>query len=198
MLWADHFSVFKNEIHARIGPMSKRYEIAPRFEITTPPGDDRKRSVCAACGFVDYKNPKIVVGSVAVWKEKILLCKRAIEPRKGYWTIPAGYLELDERAEDGAKREAYEEARAHLSLDCLLAVYSIPRISQVQLFYRAQLLREDVSPGPESEAVMLVDWEDIPWSDLAFPSAAWALRDYKESVEKENFTPYSNPVGEVY
>ncbi len=174
--------------------MTKQYELKPSFEMAVPPGDDRERSVCAACGFVDYFNPKIVVGSVAVWEEKILLCRRAIEPRKGYWTLPAGYLELGETAEDGAMREAWEEARARLRLERLLAVYSVPRISQVQLMYRASLKSGDVSPGPESQELMLAAWEDIPWPDIAFPTVGWALRHYHETLGKNNFAPFSNPV----
>lgn len=174
--------------------MSEKYEHDPVFEQKTPIGDDRERAVCALCGFIDYKNPKIVVGSVATWREKILLCRRAIEPRKGYWTIPAGYLEIGESAEDGALREAWEEARARLELDRLLAVYSVPRISQVQIMYRARLLSEDVAPGPESLEVGLFSWEDIPWADLAFSSAGWALRHFHDAMGKTDFAPFANPV----
>ncbi len=177
--------------------MTKSYSAAPNFEKTIPPGDDHQRSVCATCGFVDYQNPKIVVGSVAIWEEKILLCRRAIEPRKGYWTLPAGYLELGESAEDGAIREAWEEARANLELERLLAVYSVPRISQVQLLFRARLKVAEVSPGPESEEVMLAAWDEIPWPDIAFPTVGWALRHYRETMGKTNFPPFSNPIDGV-
>ena len=149
---------------------------------------------CAHCGFVDYKNPKIVVGSVASWEGKILLCRRAIEPRKGYWTLPAGYLELGESVEDGARREAWEEARARLELDQILAVYSVPRISQVQIMFRAALVTPDVSPGPESKDVRLFAWDEIPWPDIAFPTVGWALRQYKESRGRKLFPAYTNPV----
>ncbi len=169
-------------------------DLAPKFEEKIPLGDDRLRSVCGHCGFVDYQNPKIVVGSVATWEDKILVCKRAIEPRKGYWTLPAGYLELNESVEEGAKREAWEEARARLTIDRVLAIYSIPRISQIQIMYRATLQNPDVSAGPESEAVKLVRWEDIPWEDIAFPSAGWALRQWRESMDQSAFTPYGNPI----
>lgn len=168
--------------------------LTPSFETKIPEDDDRERSVCAHCGFVDYRNPKIVVGSVALWKTGILLCKRAIEPRKGYWTLPAGYLELGETAEDGARREAWEEARARLRLDRLLAVYSVPRISQVQLMYRAVLENADISAGPESEAVGLFEWENIPWADIAFPTVGWALRQWRETRDLDDFPPFSNPV----
>lgn len=174
--------------------MVKNYELSPAFENIIPPDDDRERPVCTACGFVDYQNPKIVVGSVAVWEEKILLCRRAIEPRKGYWTLPAGYLELGESAEEGALREAWEEARAKLELDRLLAVYSVPRISQVQLMYRARLKKPDVASGPESQEVILASWNEIPWSDIAFPTVGWALRHYREVMGKTDFPPFSNPI----
>ncbi len=173
--------------------MTKSYRQEPDFERLTPPGDDRERSVCAACGFIDYQNPKIVTGSVAVWEEKILLCKRAIEPRKGYWTLPAGYMELGETAEESAMREAWEEARARLDLDRLLAVYSVPRISQVQLMFRARLVSPQIAAGPESEAVALYAWEDLPWSDIAFPTVGWALRHYRETMGRDDFAPFSNP-----
>ena len=146
-----------------------------------PQGDDRIRLLCPDCGYVAYENPKVVVGSVALWQDRILLCRRAIEPRKGFWTLPAGYLELNETTEQGALREAWEEARARLALDGLLAVYSIPRISQVQLIYRARLIAAEVAPGPESEDVRLFRWADIPWDDIAFPSVHWSLARHREA-----------------
>ncbi len=166
----------------------------PKFERSIPPGDNIERSVCAACGFVDYQNPKIVVGSVAIWDDKILLCRRAIDPRKGYWTLPAGYLELGETAEDGALREAAEEACAKLEIDRLMAVYSVPRISQVQLMFRARLVSPTIAAGPESAEVGLFDWDDIPWPELAFPTVGWALRHFRESRGRGDFPPFSNPV----
>lgn len=165
----------------------------PKFETRIPPGDDRERQVCAACGFIDYQNPKIVVGSIAIWRDKILLCKRAIEPRKGFWTLPAGYLELKETAEEGAKREAWEEARARLDIDRLLAIYSVPRISQVQLMFRARLTLPDIAAGPESAEVALFAWDEIPWANLAFPTVGWALRHFNETRDKVDFPPFSNP-----
>ena len=169
--------------------------LTPSFSKIVPEGDDRERNVCTRCGFIDYQNPKIVVGSVATNTEgEILLCKRAIEPRRGYWTLPAGYMELGESAEQGATREAWEEARAKLELDQVLAIYSVPRISQVQIMYRAKLSNpESISAGPESEDVRLVTWEDIPWTELAFPTVYWALNHHREVLGKERFTPFSNP-----
>lgn len=159
-----------------------------------PAGEDRLRRVCETCGFVDYVNPRIVAGAVAYQGERLLLCKRAIDPRKGFWTLPAGFLEEGESLEEGVVREAHEEASADLEIEALLAVYSIPRISQVQIFYRARLLNEP-SPGPESEAVMLVGWDEIPWRELAFPSVRWALDHYRESKAQAAFAPFGNPPG---
>lgn len=156
-----------------------------------------ERLVCDECGYIQYDNPKIVVGVVAARAGRILLCRRAIEPRSGYWTIPAGYLELNETSEQGALREAREEACAELRLDGLLAVYNIPRISQVQLIYRAELLSTEVAAGEESAEVGLFAPANIPWRDLAFPSVRWALTQYAEIKDKENFAPFTNPDGET-
>lgn len=145
-------------------------------ELRRPEGDNRERAVCSACGTVHYENPKVVVGSVCTLDDRLLLCRRAIEPRRGFWTIPAGYLELGETAEAGAMREAWEEARARIEIDGLMAVYSVERICQVQLLYRAKLLHEDVAAGPESLEVRLVGWDEIPWDELAFPTVGWILR----------------------
>ena len=161
-----------------------------------PEGDTRPRLVCDTCGFIRYENPKIVVGSVVAHEGRILLCRRAINPRSGFWTLPAGYLELNETTADGAAREAYEEATARIEIDRLLAVYSIPRLSQVQLIYRARLLDPDVKAGPESAEVGLFQWEEIPWDDMAFPSARWALWHWRETEALQEFAPMTNPPGE--
>jgi ADP-ribose pyrophosphatase YjhB (NUDIX family) len=167
-----------------------------RFERRVPEGDDRTRLVCPDCGFVNYENPKIVVGSVAAWEDRILLCRRAIEPRRGFWTLPAGYLELHEEAAEGARREAWEEARARLEIDQLLAVYSIPRISQIQLIFRARLTTPEVAAGPETLELDLFDWQEIPWDQIAFPSVHWALADYRAVQDQPVFAPRGNPPGE--
>lgn len=167
-----------------------------RFERKVPAGDDRTRLVCRDCGFVNYENPKIVVGSVATWEDRILLCRRAIEPRRGFWTLPAGYLELHEEAAEGARREAWEEARADLEIDQLLAVYSIPRISQIQLIYRAALVTPEVAAGPETLELDLFAWDAIPWDLLAFPSVHWALKDHRAVRGQAVFAPRGNPPGE--
>lgn len=165
----------------------------PHFVKATPEGDNRVRDVCGSCGFIDYKNPKIVVGSVLSFEGEVLLCRRAIEPRKGFWTLPAGYLELEETAEAGAIREAFEEACVRPTLDRLLAVYSVPRLSQVQLMFRGRLASRAVAPGVESLDARLFSYDEIPWDEIAFPSARWALRHWKETLGRDDFAPFSNP-----
>jgi len=169
------------------------YPLQPTFIKTVPDGDTHERAVCENCGFVNYQNPKIVVGSVVRHEGRILMCRRAIEPRRGYWTIPAGYLELHETPEDGARREAREEANADLTLKELLAVYTVPRLSQVQLIYRAELDRPDFSAGEESLEVALYDRKDIPWDEIAFPTVLWALEHERMVAEGEATGPFVNP-----
>ncbi len=160
-----------------------------------PPGDNRERLVCNDCGFIHYENPKLVVGAVIEADDgRILLCKRAIEPSHGLWTIPAGFMELQETPLDGAMREAQEEACATIAIDALLAIYSIPRISQVQMIYRAKLVGTAFSAGTESLEVKLFSWNDIPWENLAFPSVHWALLQFEQMKDKNDFAPLGNPV----
>jgi len=154
---------------------------ASRFGRRTPEGDDRERLTCADCGFVAYENPKVVVGTVVAEGGRILLCRRAIEPRSGFWTIPAGYLEMGETAEEGAAREAWEEARARIALDGVLAVYSIARLGQVQVLFRGRLAEPGFAAGPESLEVGLFDWDEIPWGEIAFPTVRWALEAWRET-----------------
>jgi len=162
-----------------------------------PEGDDRERLVCPDCGYVAYDNPRIVVGSVVTWENKIVLCRRDIPPRPGFWVVPAGYLELNETVEQGAVREAYEEARAKIEIDSLMSVYNLPRISQVQLFFRARLLDPAIEAGPESQEVGLYAWDDIPWQDLAFPSVHWVLNHFRETEVSGDRTVCYNPPGET-
>lgn len=164
------------------------------FERKVPDGDNRERLVCRSCDYVHYQNPKIVVGTIVEDAGKILMVKRAIEPRYGFWTLPAGYLEENETAEHGAAREAQEEAMAEVKIDRLFAVYSIPRISQIQLMYTASLAEGAVpAPGEESLDVALFDWDDIPWDELAFPSVYWALKQYESVRDEPHFAPFTNP-----
>jgi ADP-ribose pyrophosphatase YjhB (NUDIX family) len=172
-----------------------RPRIEPHFHRRIPEDDNRERDVCSHCGFIAYQNPKVVVGSVVRAQGALLMCKRAIEPRKGFWTLPAGYLEQHETPEQGARREAREEACAEIHLSELLAVYTVPRISQVQLIYRSVLVGS-FGVGDESEAVELFRFRDIPWDEIAFPSVGWALR-HDEAVERgETGQPFGNPQGQ--
>jgi len=170
--------------------------LSPSFSRRVPEGDHRERAVCEHCGFVEYVNPRIVVGAVCTWEERILLCRRSIEPRRGFWTLPAGFLEEGETLEEGVLREAREEAGAELELGGLLALYSVPRVSQVQLFFRARLLSADVYAGEETLEVRLASWDDIPWSQLAFPTVRWALQHDHDARGLEIFAPFGNPPGQ--
>ncbi|MEO0467798.1 MAG: NUDIX hydrolase [Pseudomonadota bacterium] len=169
-------------------------DLTPTFQKTVPDGDNRERDVCDHCGFIDYKNPTIVAGAVVTKGDQVLLCKRAIEPRSGFWTLPAGFMELGETVEEAAMREADEEACATIEIDRLLAVYTVARIGQVQMMYRAKLV-SDIAPGPESTDVGLYDWADIPWSELAFPTVVWALTHYAATRHQAEFAPFTNPPG---
>ena len=171
-------------------------KLPQKFVRAVPDGDTLERDVCDTCGFVDYQNPKVVVGSVVYRDDRILLCRRAIEPRSGFWTLPAGYLELGETAAEGAMREAWEEARAAIDIESVLAVYTIPRIAQVQVMHIARLTSPHFSAGPESLEVNLFAWEEIPWDELAFPSVEWALNHYRQVRDVEEFPAFSNPQGE--
>lgn len=149
-------------------------------EVRIPAGDQLPRRLCPACGAVHYENPRIVVGCVPEHQGRILICRRAIEPRRGYWTIPAGFMENGETLEAGAARECHEEALARVEILSLLALISIPEAHQVHVFFRARLRAADFGAGPESLETRLVDARDIPWDDIAFPSTQYALQRYLE------------------
>jgi ADP-ribose pyrophosphatase YjhB (NUDIX family) len=163
-----------------------------RFTRRVPEGDSRERSVCDTCGFVDYENPRVVVGCVPVHGERILLCRRAIEPRSGFWTLPAGFMEMGESTGEGAAREAREEALAEVEIGPLLAIYNVARIGQVHLFYAASLPRPEFGVGDETLEVRLFAWDEIPWSELAFPSVEWALQAWHERRGRPDLPPRCN------
>lgn len=154
-----------------------------------PLGDDRERLVCGDCGYVVYENPKIIVGAVCLWQDQYLLLRRAIEPRIGFWTMPVGYMELGETTEQGALREAFEEAGVHARIDALLGVYSIPEISQVHMIYRARMDSAHFLAGPESLEVRLFSWDQIPWDDLAYPNVRWSLEYARDTRDQLHFPP---------
>lgn len=149
-----------------------------RIELRVPEGDTLPRHVCAACGAIHYQNPKIVVGCLPEFGEQVLLCLRAIEPRRGLWTLPAGFLENGETLTSGAVRETLEEANAHVAIGALYTIISLPHISQVYMMFRAQLLDRGFGPGAESLDVRLFDEDDIPWEDIAFRTIGRTLRNY--------------------
>lgn len=152
-----------------------------------PTGDDRKRLVCSACTAIYYQNPKMVVGAIPLVEGKILLCRRAIEPKRGLWTLPAGYLENGETVLDCARRESEEEAKAVLGALEAYALCNLTFIDQLYFFYRAQLLNDDFGPGSESLEVRLFSPEEIPWRQLAFTVVEEVLRQYCRDLEQNTF-----------
>ncbi|MFP5390475.1 MAG: NUDIX hydrolase [Gammaproteobacteria bacterium] len=149
-------------------------ECAHPVSLTIPEGDNRPRYVCPECLTIHYQNPKLVVGSIPVWEQEgdlgILLCKRAIEPRLGYWTLPAGFMENGETTAEAAVRETEEEAGANIEIGPLFSMLNVAHVHQVHLFYLARLRDLDFAPGVESLDVKLVTERDIPWNELAFPT----------------------------
>jgi ADP-ribose pyrophosphatase YjhB (NUDIX family) len=143
-----------------------------------PAGDSLPRHVCDACGAIHYQNPKMIVGCIAEWENRILLCRRAIEPRHGLWTVPAGFMENGETTAQGAARETLEEANARVEVGPLYALYNIPHINQVYLLFRARLLDLDFSAGAETLEARLYDEADIPWDALAFATVRNTLTHY--------------------
>jgi ADP-ribose pyrophosphatase YjhB (NUDIX family) len=152
------------------------HECGAAVAITRPKDDTADRHVCTACATIHYINPKIIVGAVCSWEDRVLLCRRAIEPRTGYWTVPAGFMEIGESTEDGAIRETFEEATAKIEIVGLLGLYNIVRLGQVQIFYAANLLSPSMKAGVETLELGLFDWDRIPWDDLAFPTVHWILK----------------------
>ena len=139
-------------------------------------GDTKTRAVCSACHTIHYVNPLNVVGTIPMWGDKVLLCKRNIEPRKGKWTLPAGFMELGETTAEGAARETVEEAGAQFEMQALFSLINVARVGQVHLFYRATLLSPEFAPGTETQEALLFEEADIPWDEIAF-------RTVKETLE---------------
>jgi ADP-ribose pyrophosphatase YjhB (NUDIX family) len=146
--------------------------------LRVPPGDTLPRHVCDACGAIHYRNPRLVVGTLPTWEDRVLLCRRAIEPRKGCWTLPAGFMENGESVAAAAERETLEEACARIELGEAYTMISVPHISQVHVIYRARLLDLDFAPGDETLEVALFDEAAIPWEEIAFRTVAMTLRHF--------------------
>jgi ADP-ribose pyrophosphatase YjhB (NUDIX family) len=165
--------------------------------LRVPDGDTHTRHVCPSCGTIHYHNPKLVVGCVPEYAGRILLCKRAIEPRLGYWTIPAGFMELGETLRAAAVRESKEEALADVEIGSLLAVVSVVHAHQVHVMFRATLARPEFGVGAESLEVALYRPEDIPWQEISFPSVDFALRQYlsdrARGAEDAHFADFDRP-----
>ena len=158
-----------------------------RVELRIPVGDDRERHVCVQCETIHYQNPRVIVGCLPVAGERILLCKRAIEPRHGFWTLPAGFLENGETTLAGAQRETWEEAHARVDNIALYRIFDLPHINQIYMFYRGDLIDNQFGPGIESLEVELFHPDDIPWQQLAFPVVVETLREYLADRERGAF-----------
>jgi ADP-ribose pyrophosphatase YjhB (NUDIX family) len=169
--------------------------------LRTPQGDHLPRFICDGCGAVHYQNPKLIVGCVPEHAGRILLCRRAIEPRLGFWTIPAGFMENGETTQDGARRESLEEAHAQVEIGSLLAVVHVLHADQVHVMFRARLPQASFGPSAESLEVQLYDEAEIPWQDIAFRSVDFALRRYFEDrrlgVEHHHFAALDLRKGEA-
>ncbi|MGE0384435.1 MAG: NUDIX hydrolase [Gammaproteobacteria bacterium] len=152
-----------------------------------PEGDNRERWVCPACGTIHYENPRIVAGCIPEWEGRVLLCRRAIEPRYGLWTLPAGFMENAETALEAAARETLEEARARVEVIDLYALFNLPHVNQVYMIFRSRLTDLDFGPGAETLEVRLFEPEAIPWRELAFPTIEHALRFYFEDRARGSF-----------
>lgn len=163
-------------------------------EQRVPQGDDRERHVCAKCDTIHYSNPRIITGSLPIYSDQVLLCRRAIQPRLGYWTLPAGFMENGETSLQGALRESWEEARAQLEIESLYTLFNLPHINQVYMFYRGTLANLNYGAGPESLEVALFREEEIPWDELAFPVVTRTLKLYFEDRRKGLFPIHTEDI----
>ncbi|WP_372965579.1 NUDIX hydrolase [Marinobacter sp.] len=152
-----------------------------------PEGDNRYRYVCVSCDTIHYQNPRIIAGTVPVWDGRILLCRRAIEPRYGYWTLPAGFMENAETTIEAAARETREEALAEVSIDGLYSIIDVPHINQVHMFYRATLLDGSFGAGEESLESRLFAADEIPWDEISFPTVKKTLKLFLNEMETGNY-----------
>lgn len=160
-----------------------------------PADDNRERAVCPACGEIHYENPLNVVGTVPFWDDQVLLCRRNIEPRKGLWTLPAGFMELGETTAEGAARETDEEAGARIELGALFTVLNVVRAGQVHLFYLARLLDTRFAPGPETIEAQLFREHEIPWDEIAFRTVRETLHRYFDDRRRGAFGVHTGDIG---
>jgi ADP-ribose pyrophosphatase YjhB (NUDIX family) len=162
-------------------------ECGAPVELRQPPDDNRLRHICTVCSTIHYQNPKMVIGAIPEWEDKILLCRRAIEPRRGLWTLPAGFMENGETTVEAAMRETLEEANARVAIGDLYSMYNLPHINQVHLLFRASLLDLDFSPGAESLEVALFEERDIPWDQIAFRPVSFTLQHFFADRKANHF-----------
>jgi ADP-ribose pyrophosphatase YjhB (NUDIX family) len=162
--------------------------------LKVPPGDTVPRHVCDSCDTIHYLNPRMVVGCIVEWDNRIVLCKRAIEPRYGYWTVPAGFMENGETTQAGAARETLEEANARVEVGPLYALYNIPHINQVYILFRARLLDGKFGPGAETLETRLVDENEVPWDDIAFATVRHTLRHYYNDRRSGHFGMHTGTI----
>ncbi len=155
-----------------------------KLKMKIPEEDNRVRAVCDACNTIHYENPKIIVGSVTTYKNQILLCRRAIEPKFGFWTLPAGYMELNESTSEGALRETFEESGANITLTRLFAIHDLPFLNQVHIFFLAEMNSPKLDPGSETLEARLFTVDEIPWSELAFRTVGRTLEFF---IEKDRY-----------
>lgn len=168
-------------------PIKYCRECGSEVQYLIPSDDSRPRAVCSACMTIHYENPLNVVGTLPVWGDQVLLCRRAIEPRYGLWTLPAGFMELGETTAQGAARETDEEAGAHIELEGLFSVLNVARVSQVHFFYRARMLDTHLNPGPETLEARLFHEHEIPWDELAFRTVKETLTFFFEDRRQGQF-----------
>ncbi|HWP19594.1 MAG TPA: NUDIX hydrolase [Burkholderiaceae bacterium] len=180
-------------LHARQIKFCRACGTAVQYVV--PADDNRERAVCPACGTIHYENPLNVVGTVPVWEDQVLLCRRNIEPRYGLWTLPAGFMELGETTEQGALRETVEEAGARVELQGLFTVLNVVRVGQVHMFYRARLLDTHFDPGPETIEARLFSEQEIPWDEIAFRTVRETLRHYFEDRVRGHFEVHTGDIG---
>lgn len=163
-------------------------------ELLVPAGDNVARHVCGQCGEIHYLNPKVVVGCIPQWEDRVLLCRRAIEPRHGLWTLPAGFLENNETTMEGAARETLEEAAARVRISNLYTLFNLPHINQVYLMFLADLVAPEFGPGTESLEVALYEEKDVPWDRMAFPVVEQTLRLYFEDRRRGRFQIHTGDI----
>ena len=160
-----------------------------------PLGDQKVRKVCTHCGTIHYVNPKVICGALAIWDNKVLLCRRAIEPRYGLWTLPAGYMELFETMEQGAARETREESEAEVEIENLYCMYNIPRIGQIYVLFKTKIIDGKFGAGEETIESRLFEEHEIPWGELAFPSVERTLRHYFADRKTGQFETHLETLG---